>query len=172
MNQGIQSVDLLQWYMGPVQSVQSVAANVRHKEIEVEDTIVSTLKFANGALGTIECTTAAFPGSARRIEIHGTRGTAIIEDNDLVKWQFNVEKNGDKEMKNLVGESVTRGGASNPADINFIGHQKQIEDMINSIGVDRAPLIDGYEGRKSVEIVIAIYKSAKSGAMVTLSEAT
>ncbi|MEP7254008.1 MAG: gfo/Idh/MocA family oxidoreductase, partial [Ginsengibacter sp.] len=63
-------------------------------------------------------------------------------------------------------------GASNPADINFIGHQKQIEDMMNSIEVDRVPLIDGYEGRKSVEIVLAIYESAKSGAMVTLSEPT
>lgn len=57
MNQGIHSVDLLQWYMGPVESVQSVTGNIRHKDIEVEDTIVSILKFANGASGSIECST-------------------------------------------------------------------------------------------------------------------
>jgi UDP-N-acetyl-2-amino-2-deoxyglucuronate dehydrogenase len=76
MNQGIHSVDLLQWYMGPVESVQSVSANIRHKDIEVEDTIVSTIKFSNGALGTIECSTAVFPGALKRIEIMGTKGTA------------------------------------------------------------------------------------------------
>jgi len=65
MNQGIHSVDLLQWYMEPVESVQSIATNIRHKDIEVEDTIVSTLKFKNGALGTIECSTAIFSRSTK-----------------------------------------------------------------------------------------------------------
>jgi predicted dehydrogenase len=72
MNQGIHSVDLLQWYMGPVRAVQAFRTNRRHKGIAVEDTVVAALEFANGALGNITCSTALFPGELKRIEINGT----------------------------------------------------------------------------------------------------
>lgn len=170
MNQGIHSVDLLQWYMGPVESVQSVTANIRHKEIEVEDTIVSTLKFANGALGTIECSTAVFPGALKRIEIMGTTGTAILEENNLIKWQFEKGTGEDEIILNTMSGNITHGGVSNPADISFAGHQKQIEDFILSIDTGIKPLIDAVEGRKSVQIVLAIYESARYGKMVRLPE--
>lgn len=169
MNQGIHSVDLLQWYVGPVESVQSLSANIRHKELEVEDTIVSTLRFANGALGTLECSTAVFPGALKRIEIMGTTGTAILEENNLIKWQFEQQTTEDEIIANIMsGAKVMHGGVSNPADISFIGHQRQIEDMIHSIETGAQPLIDGPEGRKSVEIVLAIYESAHSGKIVRL----
>lgn len=169
MNQGIHSVDLLQWYMGPVESVQSVTANIRHKVIEVEDTVVSTLKFANGALGTIVCSTAVFPGTLKRIEVMGTTGTAILEESNLIKWQFEQETSDDKLIINAMSRgNVSHGGVSNPADINFKGHQRQIEDMIHSIETGDKPLVDGVEGRKSVAIVLAIYESARSGRMVKL----
>ncbi|MEO5997788.1 MAG: Gfo/Idh/MocA family oxidoreductase [Chitinophagaceae bacterium] len=169
MNQGIHAVDLLQWYMGPVESVQSVAGNIRHKDIEVEDTIVSTLKFANGALGSIECSTAVFPGALKRIEIMGTEGTAILEESNLIKWEFAKAKSEDKiVMKTLAAGNTSRGGVSDPADISFVGHQKQIEDMIHSIQTGDNPLIDGLEGRKSVEIILAIYASARTGRQVNL----
>jgi len=169
MNQGIHSVDLLQWYMGPVESVQSVTANIRHKDIEVEDTIVATVKFANGALGTIECSTAVFPGVLKRIEIMGTEGTAILEESNLIKWEFTHPMSEDQIiMDSMVGGNISHGGVSNPADISFVGHQRQIEDMIHSIETGDNPLIDGLEGRKSVEIVLAIYESANSGKMVRL----
>jgi len=141
MNQGIHSVDLLQWYMGPVESVQSVSANIRHKDIEVEDTIVSTIKFKNGALGTIECSTGVFPGALKRIE---------------------------KIRNAMQPGNISRGGASNPADISFVGHQKQIEDFIHAIETNVKPLVDAKEGRKSVEIVNAIYESARLHKMVKL----
>src|SRR5690606_8784113 len=96
MNQGIHSVDLLQWYMGPVESVQATAANVRHKNIEVEDTIVATLNFKNGALGTLECSTAVFPGTLKRIEIMGTEGTAILEEDYFIIWEFQRERSVDE----------------------------------------------------------------------------
>lgn len=169
MNQGIHSVDLLQWYMGAVESVQSVTANIRHKEIEVEDTVVSTLKFANGALGTIECSTAVFPGALKRVEIMGTAGTAILEESSLVKWQF--EKSSDEDeiiLNTMTGANTSHGGVSNPADISFVGHQMQIEDMVHAIQTGGSPLIDGLEGRKSVEIVLAIYESARLGRIVKL----
>ncbi len=169
MNQGIHSVDLLQWYMGAVVSVQSVTANIRHKEIEVEDTVVSTLKFANGAIGTIECSTAVFPGALKRIEIMGTAGSAILEESNLIKWQFEKETPEDEVIiKTMSGGNTSHGGVSNPADISFTGHQKQIEDMIHSIETGEQPLVDGIEGRKSVEIVLAIYESARSEQMVRL----
>jgi UDP-N-acetyl-2-amino-2-deoxyglucuronate dehydrogenase len=172
MNQGIHSVDLLQWYMGPVESVQAVSANIRHKDIEVEDTIVSTIKFANGALGTIECSTAVFPGALKRIEIMGTKGTAVLEDNSLIKWEFEQESKEDENMRNVIqsGNISIGGGASNPADISFLGHQKQIEDFIRAIETSGRPLVDCEEGRKSVEIVNAIYESALLGKMVKLSQ--
>lgn len=172
MNQGIHSVDLLQWYMGPVESVQSVAANIRHKNIEVEDTIVSTLKFANGALGTIECSTAVFPGTLKRIEVMGTKGTAILEESKLIKWEFEDSTGDDEMIKNaMAGGSVVQGGVSNPADISFIGHQRQIEDMIQAIETGGNPLVDGMEGRKSVEIVLAIYESARLEKTIKLTTA-
>lgn len=169
MNQGIHSVDLLQWYMGSVQSVQAVTANIRHKEIEVEDTVVSTLKFTNGALGTLVCSTAVYPGTLKRIEIMGTTGTAILEESKLIKWQFEQESGEDEVLINATSdEKVSHGGVSNPADISFAGHQRQMEDMILSVARNGQPLIDGVEGRKSVEIVLAIYESAQSGQMVML----
>jgi predicted dehydrogenase len=167
MNQGIHSVDLLQWYMGPVESVRAVAANIRHKNIEVEDTIVATLKFANGALGTIECSTAVFPGTLKRIEIMGTEGTAILEESNLVKWEFLREKEGDKNNQ-LAKSNVSQGGVSDPGDISFVGHQKQIEDMIHAIEGGNDPLVDGQEGRRSVQIVEAIYESARTGQEIKL----
>jgi UDP-N-acetyl-2-amino-2-deoxyglucuronate dehydrogenase len=170
MNQGIHSVDLLQWYMGPVKSVQAVAANRKHKGIEVEDTIVSTLQFANGALGTIECSTAVFPGSSKRIEILGTAGTAILEENSLIKWQFEKEINEDDQIRRAMSSGNTSGGGVfNPADISFGGHQRQLEDMIESIEKGKKPMVDGIEGRKAVEIVLAIYESARSGLRVDLA---
>ena len=76
---------------GTVESVQSVTANIRHKNIEVEDTVVSTLKFANGALGTIECSTAVFPGALKRIEIMGNRRNSYPGRRQLIKWEFEGE---------------------------------------------------------------------------------
>ncbi len=169
MNQGIHSVDLLQWYMGDVEFVQSITGNFRHKNIEVEDTVVSTVKFVNGALGTIECSTAVFPGALKRLEIMGTEGTAVMVDNDLIEWKFvNEKETGDTENDKNGAENELTGGASDPGSISFIGHQKQIEDMIHSIETGNDPLIDGNEGRKSVEIVLAIYESAKTGKRITL----
>jgi UDP-N-acetyl-2-amino-2-deoxyglucuronate dehydrogenase len=169
MNQGIHSVDLLQWYMGPVESVQSVRANIKHKGIEVEDTVVSTLQFANGALGTIECSTAVFPGALKRIEIMGTAGTAILEESSLIKWQFEKEASEDEIIiRNMSSGNVSHGGVSNPADISFAGHQRQLEDMMESIETGKKPMIDAVEGRKAVEIVLAIYESARTERKVKL----
>jgi predicted dehydrogenase len=96
MNQAIHSVDLLTWLMGPVTEIQANAATLAHERIEVEDVVVATLKFGNGALGTLEATTAAYPGYLKRIEIHGSEGSALLEEEDLRGWDFAKAKKEDK----------------------------------------------------------------------------
>ncbi len=166
MNQGIHAVDLLQWYMGDVLSVQAYAANVQHKSIEVEDTIVATLQFANGALGTIECSTATFPGSPKRIEIRGTTGSVVMEEQDLIQWDFQDEDNSIREAKK--SKKIETGGFANPTDISFKGHQMQIKNMIKAVSTGDEPLISAEEGMKSVEIIEAVYESAKTGERVAV----
>lgn len=170
MNQGIHSVDLLQWMMGPVASVQAVAANRRHKQIEVEDTLVAALKFANGALGTIECTTAAYPGFLKRLEIVGNTGSAVLEENSVLKWQMQKETSFDEMFRKKYSEAnISSGGAADPKAISHDGHRIQMLDFINAVEEDCTPLVDAVEGRKSVEIITAIYQSARTGEKVFLS---
>jgi predicted dehydrogenase len=171
MNQGIHSVDLLQWYMGPVISVQAVSANALHKTIEVEDTIVALVQFANGALGTIECSTAVFPGSLKRIEVRGTRGSAVLEEDQLIEWAFQQADQEDDLVRRVQQEGhPSSGGASDPKAIRFTGHQRQIEDLIRAIDTDGTPAVTVAEGRKSVAIIEAIYESARTGKKITLKE--
>lgn len=167
MNQAIHAVDMLQWCMGPVESVMAFKNNIKHTEIEVEDTLVAALKFANGAVGSIECSTAVYPGTLKKLEIMGTRGTAIMEDNNLVKWEFDSECEQVQNI-NLSNPRALTGGASNPLSISQLGHQKQIENLIQAIAGREKLLVDGQEARKSVEIVLAIYRSAENGNVVHL----
>jgi UDP-N-acetyl-2-amino-2-deoxyglucuronate dehydrogenase len=168
MNQGIHSVDLLQWYMGPVETVQAFIANRKHKDIQVEDTVVASLRFANGALGSIEASTALWPGSLKQIEILGTEGSAVLQESDLTRWDFIHPASEDDDIRDASHGSASHGGVSNPADISHLGHLYQISDLIRTIRHGGVPSIDGIEGRKSVEIVLAIYQSAREGRPVHL----
>ena len=169
MNQAIHSVDLLTWFMGPVVEVRAQTATLAHERIAVEDVCVATLKFANGALGVIEATTAAFPGKLKRIEISGSAGTAIMEEEDLKEWNFAKPRSRDKNILARMAEhKSTGGGASDPAAIGHHGHTHQFADVLDAIKKNRPPFVDGNEGRRSVEIILAIYKSAETGKAVKL----
>jgi UDP-N-acetyl-2-amino-2-deoxyglucuronate dehydrogenase len=133
MNQGIHTVDALLWLCGPIVRVTGRTATRMHR-IEVEDTASALLEFESGAFGTIEATTAAYPGHPRRIEITGTKAT-------------------------LVHEEPPRG--ANVSDAT--PHRRVLEDFLEAIRTNRAPACDGREGRRSVAVVDAIYRSAKSG---------
>ncbi len=167
MNQAIHAVDMLQWCMGPVESVQALAGNFRHKEIEVEDTVVAILKFRNGALGTLECSTALYPGFLKKLEITGTDASVVMEDSTLSVWEFR-QPDEEEPGRNPAAENAPNGGVADPMAIGFFGHQKQIEDFIEAVALDKKPLIDGEEGRKSVEIIRAIYESAQTRKVVEL----
>lgn len=169
MNQAIHSVDLLTWLMGPVRAVTAHVATLAHERIEVEDLAVATLQFANGALGVIEATTAAYPGYLKRIEVHGSTGSAIIEEEDIKEWSFLVpEARDDDVRKRMSGVTDTGGGASDPSSIGHHGHAQQFQDVVAAIRDGRQPKIDGSEGRRSVEIILAIYKAAETGQTVSL----
>lgn len=169
MNQAIHTVDLLTWLMGPVEKVQAFTATLAHKRIEVEDVATATLSFANGALGVIEASTAVYPGYLKRIELHGTRGSAILEEEDIKSWEFADKARGDDAMlEAMKTKKSSAGGAADPAAIGHHGHARQFQDFVKAIRDDRPPAIDGAEARKSVEIILAIYKSASSGRAVKL----
>ncbi|MCH8047082.1 MAG: Gfo/Idh/MocA family oxidoreductase [Planctomycetes bacterium] len=169
MNQAIHSVDLLLHLMGPVKAVTAQAATLTHKRIAVEDTVVGTLRFANGALGVIEATTSVYPGYLKRIEIHGDTGTAVMEEEDIKIWDFAKKHRRDDAIHRQMAEGrSTGGGASDPTAIGHHGHTQQFKDVIRAIKTGGTPAVDGREGRRSVEVILAIYKAAESGRTIEL----
>ena len=161
MNQAIHQVDLLYWLMGDVVEVNGMTDTLAHERIEVEDVGVATLRFANGAIGVIEATTAAWPGLLKKTEIHGTQGTAIVEQDDVLRWEFANEVPSDAVVRNQFkpGSSNT-GGAADPKAISYVGHRDQLQDFVSAIQEGRDPQVNGIDGRKSVEIILAIYQAA------------
>lgn len=169
MNQAIHNVDLLSWMMGPVTHIMGLTATLAHERIEVEDTAVACLRFKNGALGVIEATTSVHPGLPKTIAVHGDKGTAVVEQEDLIRWELTPEVEEDRKVRERFAQKVgASGGSSNPAAISHVGHARQLTDFVQAIESGRPPLVDGREGRKAVEIILAIYKSAASGGVVTL----
>jgi UDP-N-acetyl-2-amino-2-deoxyglucuronate dehydrogenase len=169
MNQAIHNVDLLTWLMGGVASVQAITATLAHERIEVEDTAVAALRFENGALGVIEAATSAFPGLLKRTEIHGDRGSARVEQDDVTLWTFADPAPEDASIQARIAAATGfSAGASDPRGINHAGHRDQLADFLQAIDEGSAPLVDGREGRRSVEIIRAIYRSAESGHAVNL----
>jgi predicted dehydrogenase len=169
MNQAIHSVDLLVWLMGPVTEITAFTDTLAHERIAVEDVATATLRFTNGALGVIEATTAAYPGYLKRIELHGSQGSAAMEEEDIVRWDFAQALPGDEDIRRqMQARHSTGGGASDPAAIGHHGHRMQFQDVLAAIDQDREPAINGPEGRRSVEIILAIYQAAETRQPVRL----
>jgi UDP-N-acetyl-2-amino-2-deoxyglucuronate dehydrogenase len=170
MNQAIHSVDLLLWLMGPVEEVSAHTATLAHERIEVEDVATASLRFANGALGVIEATTAGYPGSLKKIELTGSKGTAILEEEDIIKWEFAESYAEDERLRSeMLGKTKTGGGAADPAAIGHHAHTALFRDFLEAVDLGRSPAIDGREGRRSVELILAIYESARLGRPVKLA---
>lgn len=160
MNQSIHMIDILQYLMGPVESLQAYTATLAHS-IEVEDTAAAVLRFKNRALGMIYGTTASFPGQYRRLEITGTKGTVIQVENSFKVWQFADQTESDVEIFNRFNKIEGGGGVSDPSAIPFEPHARNIEAFITAVETGQPFAIDGTEARKAVEIILAIYSSAK-----------
>jgi len=170
MNQGVHYVDLLQWMMGPVESVLARASTVAH-EIEVEDVVVAALRFRSGALGILEASTAVYPGLPERLEITGTGGTVIVEAGSIRVCELKDEKGETSPYgARLRSAGVPAGGSgsADPAAISHQAHREQIGEFISAIATGREPMLTGEEGRKPLEIVLAVYESARTGGEVQL----
>jgi predicted dehydrogenase len=169
MNQAIHNVDLLLWMMGEVKQISGFTATLAHERIEVEDTAVACIQFASGALGVIQATTSVFPGLPKTIGIHGDKGTVVIEQEDILRWELSPEVPEDHKIKERFAKKVgASGGASDPSAISYQGHARQLADFVEAIEQKRAPLVDGREGRRAVEVILAIYRSMEQGKAITL----
>jgi UDP-N-acetyl-2-amino-2-deoxyglucuronate dehydrogenase len=166
-NQASHHVDMLEWFFGDVVSVHARAITALAK-IETEDTAVATLKFRNGALGIIEATTAARPTDIEgSLSILGEKGTVEIAGfavNQIRHWRFVDELASDRD--------VTEKFSVNPPNVYGFGHQAYYQHVIDCLVNQRAALVDGLEGRKSLELISALYESIETGQEVSLRFAT
>ncbi|HUX59496.1 MAG TPA: Gfo/Idh/MocA family oxidoreductase [Bacteroidales bacterium] len=160
MNQTIHMIDILQYIMGPIDSLQGFTATLGHP-IEAEDTGTVILKFKNGALGMIYGTTASFPGHKRRIEITGTEGTVIQVENGFELWKFAEQTDADNDIIKKFEQVEGGGGVSDPATISYETHARNISAFIDSVESGKPFALEAHEARKAVEIVLAIYTSAR-----------
>jgi UDP-N-acetyl-2-amino-2-deoxyglucuronate dehydrogenase len=165
MNQGIHYVDLLRWCMGPVREVTAVCSTQTH-QVEVEDTSLAIVRFSSGAVGTILSSTAAFPGFPQRLEITGTEGTMTIEDGRMVRCALRDPG----EITPAGGAGAPGGAAADPAAVDVASHAAQIADLLAAVDEGREPAVSGAAGRAALEIVLAVYESARSGRSVPVGQ--
>jgi predicted dehydrogenase len=169
MNQAIHNVDLLLWMMGPATHATGFTATLAHDRIEVEDTAAAVLRFKNGALGVIQATTSVHPGYPKTIAVHGDRGSAVIEQEDVLRWDFTPESDDDRVVKERFAAKVgASGGAADPKAISHEGHRRQLADFVQAIQTNGTPKVDGREGRRAVELICAIYESNRTGKTVEI----
>jgi len=167
MNQSIHMIDMLCDLMPPIESVQAYTAALGH-DIEAEDTAAAVLRYANGALGIIYGTTASYPGQYRRFEITGTRGTAINVENSITLWQFADERPEDKGIRERFLKIEGGGGVADPAAITHENHTRNFKAFLEALEKGEDFWIDGPEARKAVEVIRAIYQSAREGGPVKI----
>jgi predicted dehydrogenase len=162
MMQAIHTIDLLQWLLGGVKRVCGLVRTSTHA-IETEDVAVASVEFANGAIGVIEGSTAIQPGFKERIELHGQKGSAILEGGNITAWK--VE--GCTEADYVDQQKVSYGSTSSPA-ISHVNHKAQLEEIVASIRKDADSSVNGEEGLKSLQIVLGIYESSRKGQWIDL----
>jgi predicted dehydrogenase len=175
MNQSIHNLDLLQWFASagikdsdamPVTEVFACTDKLGHdpKLIEVEDAVLAIFRFANGGLGQLLGTTAAWPGSLRRMLLAGRDGTIEIHEDTLLTYRFRDQKPEDEELcRQLGAKTAHAGGAGDPMAFDHRNHSLNIREFLAAMDEKRTPLIDGREAAKSVAIAEACYESARTG---------
>jgi UDP-N-acetyl-2-amino-2-deoxyglucuronate dehydrogenase len=168
MNQGVHYVDLLRWCMGPAAEVTAVCATQAH-QVEVEDTALAVVRFSSGAVGTIVSTTAAYPGFPQRLEITGTGGTVIVEDGRITRRALTGQLADGTVADGTVEEGAAGpGAAADPAAIEVASHAAQLADLLAAVAEGREPAVGGQAGRDALEIICAVYESARTGQTVRL----
>jgi predicted dehydrogenase len=135
------------------------------RKIEVEDTLCASVEFESGAIGVIQATTSVYPGYPRRIEINGDRGSIIIEETALTRMDIDGHSSED-----LTFRPAFSSGSSAAMNISGDYHTLQISDFIDAVREKKKPAVDVIEGRKAVDVILAIYKSAREERRVFIEE--
>jgi UDP-N-acetyl-2-amino-2-deoxyglucuronate dehydrogenase len=173
MNQGVHTVDLLVWFLGRPVEIFAQTALLAHERVEIEDVAVATVRFESGALAVLHATTAAYPGLTVRLQVHGSRGSAIIDDDQLEYFHAAVDNQeaGDttNQAADLVGPSDLRGG-DRGADGFAAGHLRQYEDVVRAIRDGDQPGVRVEDALVSLAVVRAVYISATLGRAVSFDE--
>jgi len=167
MNQSIHAIDLLVWLAGPIRTLTARTALLAHERIEVEDVAVAVCEFESGALGVIQGTTAAYPGWGVRHEIMGTDGMAYLVNDKIDLWKLRDEEGAEKPAAAASRRAGT-GAASDPKALAGILFTRNFDDIARAAREGTAPCVSGIEAKKSVEVICAIYQSARTGKPVTL----
>ena len=165
MNQSIHTIDQLVYLMGNIKRLSATTACLTHENIEVEDTAVAILEFENGARGVIQGSTSCWSstGHPAEIQICGDQGSVFLADEKFRVWDFKNKMPEDDFVKNNLMAGTGKGlGANDPTAINFIGHQRNFEDVVDALESNRLPLVTAEEALKSVVVIDAIYRSAKN----------
>lgn len=164
MNQGIHGIDALQYLVGPVKSVYGTCKTLA-RDIDVEDTAILVVEYENGAIGTIQGTTSVNPGYPRKIEISGTKGTIVLTEDNITRWDIEGSEN-----EIIINNELNSSSFNNPTGgFTSERHRMQIKDLIDALNGGRKPLVDIYEGKKPVEIILAGYESSKTGKPVNIN---
>lgn len=163
MNQGVHGIDLVAWLAGDVESVLARTATQVHN-IPVEDTAIAVIKYCNGALGAIEGTTSVYPAQSTRLEIHCEKGSVVLGDDGITQWA--VKDRPEEKAPAIQGTGIS--AKDDPKKIANSSHFALMADFVDAIVNDRPPLIPPREARKAVDVILAIYESAKTGKEVRL----
>src|SRR5205807_8415027 len=117
----------------------------------------------------IQAATSVHPGFPKTIAVHGDRGSVVIEQDDVLRWEITPETVEDEAIKQRFAQKTgASGGSSNPAAISHVGHARQLADFVRAIESGRPPLVDGREGRRAVEVIVGIYEANRTGRLVEL----
>ncbi len=165
INQAVHQVDVLLWLIGPVKELFAFWQLGALHKIESEDVITTTMRYANGANGVIQASTAMWPGYSERIEIHGTKGSAILTGDKLTAWDVQ-----DDSGEPAPVEREVMSGSSDPMAIPLTPFERQFRDFGDAIKTGRKPLVSGEDGYRALEFVTSAYRSAREGRKVTLGE--
>jgi predicted dehydrogenase len=163
INQAIHGIDIIRWLAGPVTEVSGMWQLGALHKIESEDVVNAVMRFANGATGVLQASTAFWPGYTERTEFHGTKGSAIISGDKLTSWDVQDDAGEPAPVAKDVAS-----GASDPMAISLEPFERQFRDFGEAIEKGRKPLVAGEEGLQALEIVDAVYRSCRSGDKVRL----
>ncbi len=171
MNQTVHTINLMVTMVGAPVEVFAHTACLAHDRIEVEDTAAAVVKFASGALGIIHGTTAAYPGLDASLRIFGSKGSAVISNDELVFLHENVGPAPEIALSSGTGTNqVTDDFELGPQDAALgDAHQRQLADFIEAVRTDRQPRVGTRDARTSLAVILALYESARTGLPVALS---